>query len=61
MVVESIILVSISVAGYALNLIGVARVVACFEVSFEPPIYEHVVEYIERAQWRAMTLCMNRV
>ncbi len=42
--------------GYALNLVGLARLVAVFVESLGPPTYEHVVEYSERVQWFAMTL-----
>ena len=34
--------------GYALNLVGLARLVAVFVESLEPPAYEHVVKYSER-------------
>ena len=61
MVVGCVVLVAISVVGYALNLVSLARLVAVFVETFEPPIYEHVVEYSERAQWFAITLRINRV
>ena len=59
--VGSVVLVAISVVGCALNLVGLARLVANFVESLGPPTYEHVVEYSELAQWLAMTLRMSRV
>ena len=61
LVVGSVVLVTISVVGYALNLVGLARLGAIFLESLEPPTYEHVVEYSGRAQLLAMTLRINRV
>ena len=56
MVVGSVVLVAIIVVGYALNLVGLARLVGFFVESLKPPTYEHVVKYSERGQCFAMTL-----
>ena len=61
MVLGSVVLVVISVVGYVLNLVCIARLVASFVESFDPPTYENVIQYSERAQCLAITLCMNRV
>jgi hypothetical protein len=39
------------VVEYALNLVGLKRLVVNFVESLGPLTYEHVVEYSERAQW----------
>ena len=61
MVAGIIVLVGISLVGYELNLVGIARLVANFVETFEPSTYEHIVEYSEGAQWLSMTLFVNRV
>lgn len=43
------VLVSTSVVGYELNLVGIAKSVASFMESFESPTYEHVLEFNELA------------
>ena len=53
--VRSLILVTISVVGYALKLVGLAKLIVVFVESVKPPTYKHVVEYSERMHWLTMT------
>ena len=54
-------LVAISTVGYALNLVGITRLVADFVESLKSPTYENGLEYSELAQWLAMIVYVDRV